>query len=353
MSHPSPPRRSAIPVTSAGSVRWPPVDTQQEPSDRSSDSRPARRGTGGRRGEPVRRGVRRRRPGAAHRPQGPAAHRRPRAGQAVPHAPRRHRARPPDRRARGLGRHVDRQHRLPGVPAAAGRLRALHAARRAGHLPEGRRPDRRLRRRRPRDAGARGGRRVRRADLLAAAGGRQRGHRSPATSGARTSPTSPAATSAPSSASAAATGRCGSATSPSTPPRRSWTASSWTCSSRGPCCRPSPRRCGPGGVLVGYVATVTQLSTYVEALRAQGVWTEPHAWESLLRPWHAVGLAVRPEHRMVAHTAFLVTAAPARRGRRRPASGSGGRRRAEAASAAPGTACGSGSHAREPTANCR
>ena len=64
----------------------------------------------------------------------------------------------------------------------------------------------------------------------------------------------------------------------------------------------------PGGVLVGYVATTTQLSTYVEALRAQGVWTEPHAWESRLRPWHAVGLAVRPEHRMVAHTAFLVTA---------------------------------------------
>ncbi|WP_346623657.1 tRNA (adenine-N1)-methyltransferase [Blastococcus montanus] len=64
----------------------------------------------------------------------------------------------------------------------------------------------------------------------------------------------------------------------------------------------------PGGVLVGYVATVTQLSTYVEALRAQGVWTEPYQWESLMRPWHAVGLAVRPEHRMVAHTAFLVTA---------------------------------------------
>jgi tRNA (adenine57-N1/adenine58-N1)-methyltransferase len=64
----------------------------------------------------------------------------------------------------------------------------------------------------------------------------------------------------------------------------------------------------PGGVLVGYVATTTQLSTYVEALRAQGLWTEPHAWETLLRPWHAVGLAVRPEHRMVAHTAFLVTA---------------------------------------------
>src|SRR5205085_3293750 len=64
----------------------------------------------------------------------------------------------------------------------------------------------------------------------------------------------------------------------------------------------------PGGVLIGYVATVTQLSTYVEALRAQGVWTEPYAWETLMRPWHAVGLAVRPEHRMVAHTAFLVSA---------------------------------------------
>jgi tRNA (adenine57-N1/adenine58-N1)-methyltransferase len=64
----------------------------------------------------------------------------------------------------------------------------------------------------------------------------------------------------------------------------------------------------PGGVLIGYVATTTQLSVLVEALREQRVWTEPHAWESLLRPWHAVGLAVRPEHRMVAHTAFLVTA---------------------------------------------
>jgi tRNA (adenine57-N1/adenine58-N1)-methyltransferase len=64
----------------------------------------------------------------------------------------------------------------------------------------------------------------------------------------------------------------------------------------------------PGGVVGGYVATTTQLSTYVEALREQAVWTEPHAWETLLRPWHAVGLAVRPEHRMVAHTAFLVTA---------------------------------------------
>ena len=64
----------------------------------------------------------------------------------------------------------------------------------------------------------------------------------------------------------------------------------------------------PGGVLVGYVATTTQLSRLTEALREQECWTEPQAWESLVRPWHVVGLAVRPEHRMIGHTAFLVTA---------------------------------------------
>ncbi len=81
----------------------------------------------------------------------------------------------------------------------------------------------------------------------------------------------------------------------------------------------------PGGVLIGYVATVTQLSRLVEGLREHGGFTEPASWETLVRPWHVVGLAVRPDHRMVAHTAFLVTTrrmaegvtAPARQ--RRPA----------------------------------
>lgn len=63
----------------------------------------------------------------------------------------------------------------------------------------------------------------------------------------------------------------------------------------------------PGGVLVVYVATTTQLSRITEELREQQCWTEPASWETLLRPWHVVGLAVRPEHRMVAHTAFLLT----------------------------------------------
>ncbi|GAA3612763.1 tRNA (adenine-N1)-methyltransferase [Kineosporia mesophila] len=81
----------------------------------------------------------------------------------------------------------------------------------------------------------------------------------------------------------------------------------------------------PGGVLICYVATATQLSRTAEALRADGRFTEPQAWESLVRGWHLEGLAVRPQHRMVGHTGFLLTTrrmadgltAPLRR--RRPA----------------------------------
>jgi tRNA (adenine57-N1/adenine58-N1)-methyltransferase len=83
----------------------------------------------------------------------------------------------------------------------------------------------------------------------------------------------------------------------------------------------------PGGLICCYVATTTQLSRVVEELRAHGGFFEPAAWETLNRGWHVDGLAVRPDHRMIAHTGFLVTArrladgvtAPARR--RRPAKG--------------------------------
>ena len=64
----------------------------------------------------------------------------------------------------------------------------------------------------------------------------------------------------------------------------------------------------PGGVFIGYVATTTQLSRLVEALRSHGGFNEPSAWESFVRGWHVLGLAVRPDHRMIGHTAFLVTA---------------------------------------------
>lgn len=63
----------------------------------------------------------------------------------------------------------------------------------------------------------------------------------------------------------------------------------------------------PGGVLVCYVATATQLSRVAEDIREHGGYTEPSAWESLVRGWHLEGLAVRPEHRMHGHTGFLIT----------------------------------------------
>jgi tRNA (adenine57-N1/adenine58-N1)-methyltransferase len=80
-----------------------------------------------------------------------------------------------------------------------------------------------------------------------------------------------------------------------------------------------------GGVLIVYVATVTQLSRAVEALRAQQCWTEPRSWETLQRGWNVVGLAVRPQHSMRGHTAFLIctrrlapgAVAPAPLGRKR------------------------------------
>ena len=83
----------------------------------------------------------------------------------------------------------------------------------------------------------------------------------------------------------------------------------------------------PGGVVIAYVATATQLSRTAEALREHGTFTEPHAWESLVRGWHLEGLAVRPEHRMVGHTGFLVSSRRLAEGvlpplrRRRPAKG--------------------------------
>jgi tRNA (adenine57-N1/adenine58-N1)-methyltransferase len=84
----------------------------------------------------------------------------------------------------------------------------------------------------------------------------------------------------------------------------------------------------PGGLICCYVATTTQLSRIVEELRGHGSFYEPAAWETLYRGWHVEGLAVRPDHRMIGHTGFLVTArrladgvAPPLR-RRRPAKGS-------------------------------
>ena len=86
----------------------------------------------------------------------------------------------------------------------------------------------------------------------------------------------------------------------------------------------------PGGVFLAYVATTTQLSVTAEAIKSSGRFTEPESSESLVRGWHHEGLAVRPDHRMIAHTGFLIQArrlapgvsAPLRR--RRPSKGAYG-----------------------------
>lgn len=64
----------------------------------------------------------------------------------------------------------------------------------------------------------------------------------------------------------------------------------------------------PGGVVLCYVATATQLSRVAEYIRSTGLFTDPEASETMVRGWHVEGLAVRPDHRMVAHTGFLLTA---------------------------------------------
>lgn len=62
-----------------------------------------------------------------------------------------------------------------------------------------------------------------------------------------------------------------------------------------------------GGIFCAFVPTVGQVSETVEGLRAAG-FAETRTLEALVRPWHVEGASVRPEHRMVAHTGFVITA---------------------------------------------
>ena len=86
----------------------------------------------------------------------------------------------------------------------------------------------------------------------------------------------------------------------------------------------------PGGVFMAYVATTTQLSKIAEAIKESGNFTEPESSETIVRGWHQEGLAVRPQHRMIGHTGFLIFArrmapgVPVLQRRRRPSKGSYG-----------------------------
>ena len=62
-----------------------------------------------------------------------------------------------------------------------------------------------------------------------------------------------------------------------------------------------------GGILVAYTPSILQVSQLREALDESG-FAFVETQEVLVRTWHVEGLAVRPDHRMVAHTGFLTAA---------------------------------------------
>lgn len=80
----------------------------------------------------------------------------------------------------------------------------------------------------------------------------------------------------------------------------------------------------PGGIVLGYMPGVPQVMRFTDALWADGRFAQVNTSETLVRGWDIDGLAVRPAHRMVAHTAFLTVA---RRVRKRDDGGPLRRRR--------------------------
>ena len=63
-----------------------------------------------------------------------------------------------------------------------------------------------------------------------------------------------------------------------------------------------------GGIFVTYTPSITQAAQVREALASSRAWNGMRTIEVLHRGWHIEGQAVRPDHRMVAHTAFLTVA---------------------------------------------
>ncbi|MCP3988691.1 MAG: tRNA (adenine-N1)-methyltransferase [Actinomycetia bacterium] len=69
----------------------------------------------------------------------------------------------------------------------------------------------------------------------------------------------------------------------------------------------------PGGILVSYSPSITQVMQLTKALERAG-FSEISTTEVMNRTWHIDGAAVRPDHRMVAHTGFLTRARAVRPG---------------------------------------
>lgn len=61
-----------------------------------------------------------------------------------------------------------------------------------------------------------------------------------------------------------------------------------------------------GGVFCAYLPTVPQIQALVEVLEPG--YTEIEVFETLHRTWNVSGRSVRPDHRMIGHTGFVVVA---------------------------------------------
>jgi len=61
-----------------------------------------------------------------------------------------------------------------------------------------------------------------------------------------------------------------------------------------------------GGFFLSYIPTATQVKRVVDKMRESGAFTSIQAIEVLVRPWNVNQLSLRPVHRMVAHTGFIV-----------------------------------------------
>lgn len=64
----------------------------------------------------------------------------------------------------------------------------------------------------------------------------------------------------------------------------------------------------PGGYFASYLPTVLQVKRLVDTLHHQGEFVLIETVEVLERHWHVADLSIRPEHRMVAHTGFIIVA---------------------------------------------
>lgn len=65
----------------------------------------------------------------------------------------------------------------------------------------------------------------------------------------------------------------------------------------------------PGGaVFCAYIPTVPQIQRLVDAFEDSGKFIETEIFETLHRTWNVSGRSVRPDHQMIGHTGFIVTA---------------------------------------------